>query len=100
MRWLFNDGSDADRQYASKVAAMVETCQVIVPALFIPEAANVISRAIKAGAINPAGSKELFDLIRMLDAVVIAPEMDVNEQIKTTCMRALEDGLLMRQFLT
>jgi hypothetical protein len=30
MRWLFADGSEADRQYASEVAALVETSEVHV----------------------------------------------------------------------
>lgn len=44
MRWLFKDGSDQDRMYAAQVAQLVEASEVFVPALFIAEAANVISR--------------------------------------------------------
>lgn len=49
MRWLFADGSKANRQYANEVAALVETAEVHIPALFVTEAANVISRALKTG---------------------------------------------------
>jgi len=52
MRWLFADGSVADRQYASEAAALVENSEVHVPALFVTEAANVISRALKVGLIS------------------------------------------------
>ena len=47
MRWLFADESKADRQYANEVAALVETAEVHLPALFVAEAANVISSALK-----------------------------------------------------
>ena len=64
MRWLFADGSEADRQYASEVAALVETCEVHVPALFVTEAANVISRALKVGVITPQECESIFDLLQ------------------------------------
>ena len=66
MRWLFADGSMADRHYASEMAAMVETSEVHVPALFVTEAANVISRALKLGVITPQECESRFDLLHAM----------------------------------
>ena len=54
MRWLFADGSAADRQYAGEVAALVETSEVHVPALFVTESANVIFACIESRRDQPA----------------------------------------------
>jgi predicted nucleic acid-binding protein len=91
MRWLFNDGSAADRDYAIKVAGLVETHDVYVPALFVAEAANVISRALKAKVISKAESATCFDLIEDLGATAVPPEN--TSATKQLTLRAFEDNL-------
>ncbi len=91
MRWLFNDGSDIDREYAKKVASLVETHDVHVPALFVPEAANVISRALKAKVISKVDTTACFELIDDMAANVVPPE-GVNEVVQLS-LRAFEDNL-------
>lgn len=91
MRWLFKDGSDADRDYAAKVADLVETHDVHVPALFVPEAANVISRALKAKVISKADSASCFDLIEDMSATV-APLADTKAVMQLT-LRSFDDNL-------
>ena len=70
MRWLFADGSESDRQYAGEVAAWVEASIVHAPAMFVSEAANVISRALKAGVITPQEYESRFDLLKAMQASV------------------------------
>jgi predicted nucleic acid-binding protein len=91
MRWLFNDGSEADRDYAKKVAGLVETHDVYVPALFVPEAANVISRALKAKVISKEDSATCFDLIDDMAASVMPPEH--TSAVMQLTLRAFEDNL-------
>ena len=91
MRWLFNDGSKADRDYAEEVASLVETHDVYLPALFIPEAANVISRALKAQVISQAESKTCFELIEEMAATIV-PVPDTRAIMPLT-LRAVEDKL-------
>jgi predicted nucleic acid-binding protein len=91
MRWLFNDGSVADREYAKKISSLVETDDVYVPALFIPEAANVISRAIKAKVISKVDAATYFALIDDMAAHVVPPE-DTSAVTQLT-LRAFEDNL-------
>ncbi len=91
MRWLFADGSAADRQYASEVAALVETSEVHVPALFVTEAANVISRALKVGVISPQEGESRFDLIKDMQASV--DPMETIHSAMPLAMKAFEEGL-------
>jgi predicted nucleic acid-binding protein len=91
MRWLFNDGSDADRDYAEKIASLVETHDVYVPALFVPEAANVVSRALKAKVISKADGEICFELIDDMAAIVVAPA-DTKAVMQLT-LRSFEDNL-------
>lgn len=91
MRWLFNDGSEADRGYAEKVANLVETHDVYVPALFVPEAANVISRALKVKVISKEDSAACFDLIDEMAANVVPPQE--TSAVMQLTIRALEDNL-------
>ena len=91
MRWLFADGSEADRQYASEVAALVETSEVHVPTLFVTEAANVISRALKAGVITPEECESRFDLLQAMQASV-AP-MESTHSAMPLAIKAFEEGL-------
>jgi predicted nucleic acid-binding protein len=91
MRWLFNDGSDADRDYAGKVASLVETHDVYLPALFVAEAANVMSRALKAKVISKAESASCFELIDEMAATVVPPA-DTKAVMQLT-QRSFEDSL-------
>lgn len=91
MRWLFADGSEADRQYASEVAALVETSEVHVPALFVTEAANVISRALRVGVISPQEGESRFDLIKDMQASV--DPMETIHSAMPLAMKAFEEGL-------
>ena len=91
MRWLFNDGSEADRDYAGQIASLVETHDIYVPALFVPEAANVISRALKAKVISKVDAVRYFDLIDDMTAKVTPPD-DTSAVMQLT-LRAFEDNL-------
>ena len=91
MRWLFNDGSEADRDYAGQIARLVETHDIYVPALFVPEAANVISRALKAKVISKVDAVRYFDLIDDMTAKVTPPD-DTSAVMQLT-LRAFEDNL-------
>lgn len=91
MRWLFTDGSESDRQYASEVAAMVETSEVHVPALFVTEAANVISRALKVGLISPQECESRFDLLKAMQASI--DPMESLHSAMPLAIKAFEVGL-------
>ena len=91
MRWLFNDGSEADRAYAGKVANLVETHDVYVPALFVSEAANVISRALKAKLMSKIDSATCFDLIEDMAATVVPPAD--TKAVMQLSLRSFEDNL-------
>ena len=91
MRWLFTDGSESDRQYASEVAAMVETSEVHVPALFVTEAANVISRALKVGLISPQECESRFDLLKAMQASI--DPMESLHSATPLAIKACEVGL-------
>ena len=91
MRWLFADGSAADRQYAAEVAALVETSEVHVPALFVTEAANVISRALKVGVITPQECEPSFDLFHAMQASI--EPMDSTQSAMPLAITAFEEGL-------
>jgi predicted nucleic acid-binding protein len=91
MRWLFADGSVADRQYASEVAALVENSEVHVPALFVTEAANVISRALKIGVITPQECESRFDLLNAMQASV--DQLESTHSAMPLAIKAFEEGL-------
>lgn len=91
MRWLFADGSEADRHYASEVAAMVETSEVHVPALFVTEAANVISRALKVGVITPQECESRFDLLNAMQASI--DPIESMHSAMPLAIQAFEEGL-------
>ena len=91
MRWLFADGSEADRHYASEVAAMVETSEVHVPALFVTEAANVISRALKLGVITSQECESRFDLLNAMQASI--DPMESMHSAMPLAIKAFEEGL-------
>jgi len=91
MRWLFKDGSEADLMYAASVAKVVETSEVHVPALFIAEVANVISRALKAGVISKKQCELHFDLINAMQANIASPQSTVQAQ--HVAYKAFEENL-------
>ncbi len=91
MRWLFADGSEADRHYASEVAAMVETSEVHVPALFVTEAAHVISRALKVGVITPQECESRFDLLNAMQASI--DPMESMHSAMPLAIKAFDEGL-------
>jgi len=91
MRWLFADGSEADLQYASEVAALVETSEVHVPALFVTEAANVISRALKVGVISQQECESRVDLLKAMQANV--DPMESVHSAMPLANKAFEEGL-------
>ena len=91
MRWLFTDGSESDRHYASEVAAMVETSEVHVPALFVTEAANVISRALKLGVITSQECESRFDLLNAMQASI--DPMESMHSAMPLAIKAFEEGL-------
>jgi predicted nucleic acid-binding protein len=91
MRWLFADGSEAGRQYANEVAALVETAEVHVPTLFVTEAANVISRALKAGVITAQESQSRFDLLNAMQANI--DPIQSTHSTMTLAIQAFELGL-------
>ena len=91
MRWLFADGSAADRQYAVEVAALVETSEVHVPALFVTEAANVVSRALKVGVITRQECESSFDLLHAMQASI--DPIDSTQSAMALAITAFEEGL-------
>lgn len=91
MRWLFVGGSAADRQYAVEVAALVETSEVHVPALFVTEAANVISRALKVGVITWQECESSFDLLHAMQASI--EPIDSTQSAMPLAITAFEEGL-------
>ncbi len=91
MRWLFADGSKADRQYANEVAALVETSEVHMPALFVIEAANVISRALKTGVITAQESQARFDLLNAMQANI--DPIESTHSTMPLAIQAFELGL-------
>ena len=91
MRWLFADGSEADRQYANDVSALVETSEVHVPALFVTEAANVISRALKVGVISPQECETRFDLLHAMQASV--HQIESTHSAMPLAIKSFEEGL-------
>ena len=78
MRWLFADGSDADRAYAEHVLDVLggPNVQAIAPSIWPLEVANVISRAEAGNVLVNARSAEF---LRLLDALAIAVDGDTAE---------------------
>ncbi len=70
---------------------MVETAEVHVPALFVTEAANVISRALKAGVINVQESQSRFDLLNAMQANI--DPIKSTHSTMTLAIQAFELGL-------
>lgn len=66
MRWLFGDGSDADRHYAESVLLRLqaEDCRALVPAVWPLEVGNVVARAEAQGLLPEARSAAFLSLLR------------------------------------
>jgi predicted nucleic acid-binding protein len=62
-----------------------------VPALFVTEAANVISRALKAGVITPQECESRFDLLQAMQASV--DPMESTHSAMPLAIKAFEEGL-------
>lgn len=91
MRWLFADGSDADRRYAEHILELLagEANTALVPGLWPLEVGNVIARAEAKGLIQEAHSSEFLGLLGEMAIVVD----------RHTADRALHDTLqLARRF--
>nr|WP_324994894.1 type II toxin-antitoxin system VapC family toxin [Salinisphaera sp.] len=78
MRWLFADGSDADRAYADYVLDVLgrPNARAIAPSIWPLEVANVISCAEAKNLLVNARSTEF---LRSLDALAIAVDSDTSE---------------------
>lgn len=91
MRWLFGNGSTADRDYAAHVLDLLEDpdTAACAPSLWPLEVANVIARAEDRGLLAEARSSEFIRLLH---------EMAIQIDAGTTD-HALEDTLsLARRF--
>lgn len=66
MRWLFADGSEADRQYAQAILGMMqqEGCIAMAPAVWPLEVGNVVARAEAKGLLLEARSSEFLGVLR------------------------------------
>ena len=83
MRWLFNDGSLVDRQYARTVLQAIEYGNILVPAIWPLEVANVISRAEKKYGLAEARSAEFIHVLSQM-------QIRIDQE---TCIHALADTL-------
>lgn len=91
MRWLFADGSDADRCYAEQILSVLERddSEAVVPGIWPLEVANVIARAEARAGLPEARSAEFLGALG-----------DMNIRVDTdTVTHALHDTLnLARRF--
>ena len=91
MRWLFADGSSADRAYASHVLTLLEAegTAAVVPGLWALEVSNVILRSEARGLLTEARNSAFLTTLQEM-----AVEVDSE-----TAARALSDTLqLARRF--
>ena len=70
---------------------MVETSEVHVPALFVTEAAHVISRALKVGVITPQECESRFDLLNAMQASI--DPMESMHSAMPLAIKAFDEGL-------
>jgi predicted nucleic acid-binding protein len=68
MRWLFNDGSRDDLDYASSILNLMsgQNAIAVVPGLWRLEVANVIVRAETKGWLSEARSAEFLGLLQTM----------------------------------
>ncbi len=72
MRWLFNDGSDKDQEYAHKVLKQTQFKRksILVPSLWVYEAAFVVNAYLQRDSINPQQAREKLDNLFALCKVI------------------------------
>lgn len=80
MRWLFNDGSASDQQYAQTVLQHIQSQKpsVIVPYLWVYEAAFVVHYYVKQGKVSHENS------LKHLDALFDVCDVIRGEETKKT----------------
>ena len=66
MRWLFEDGSPRDLDYALKVLAAIKAGEVVVPGIWCMEVANVINRAEQRFGLTETLSAEFIHRLQNL----------------------------------
>ena len=73
MRWLFDDGSARDRRYAQKVLKQIKDdgLRVLVPYIWVYEAAYVVSHYAQEGQIDIKGAVNRLNSLSDLCTVVI-----------------------------
>jgi predicted nucleic acid-binding protein len=76
MRWLFQDGSESDQQYAQQVLTQIEAHkpQVIVPYIWVYEASFVVNYYAKKDSLSYATSINHLDSLFDLCAVIRGEE--------------------------
>jgi predicted nucleic acid-binding protein len=83
MRWLFGDGSSDDQIYAKRVLAAIGDANVLVPAIWCLEVANVITRAESKYGLTEARSSEFVHVLQRM-----AIQVDAE-----TCQYAMSETL-------
>jgi len=80
MRWLFDDGSIADQQYAKAVLAALKDRQltVLVPPIWVYESAFVTNHYVKQKSINRADSRQQLDMLFELVNVIYTQQTPVE----------------------
>ena len=73
MRWLFDDGSARDLRYARQMLQKIndEGVQVLVPYIWVYEAAHVVNYYARDGQIDHQGAVKRLDALSDLCTVVI-----------------------------
>ncbi|MEM1156500.1 MAG: type II toxin-antitoxin system VapC family toxin [Pseudomonadota bacterium] len=68
MRWLVDSGKPADRKYALSVRDYIhqEDCSVLVPYLWIYEAANVAASYVREGLLESGAAKQALQALHDL----------------------------------
>lgn len=93
MRWLFGDGSVADREYAAGVLERMESAgaQAVVPALWSLEAGNVIARAESRGLLSEAQSARFLGVLQ--DMAIVTDDESTRHALHDTLSLARRFGL-------
>ncbi len=80
MRWLFNDGSDKDQKYARKILKKIQqkNISLIVPSLWVYEAAFVVNAYVTRGAINTQQAKIKLDTLFAICKVITQGDSPIN----------------------
>ncbi|MCW9059443.1 MAG: type II toxin-antitoxin system VapC family toxin [Gammaproteobacteria bacterium] len=77
MRWLFVDGSRADKEYSIGILSLLEDIenQAVTPSIWPLEVANVLARGESQGLLTEARSAEFSGL---LERMAIQVEVDTS----------------------